>query len=109
MANNLNQCNFIGRLGDDPEVRYTTGGDAVASFSIAIGSSWKDKAGEKQERTEWVNITAWGKLAEICGEYLKKGSKVFVSGHMKIRKSFSRRKMKNFGKAQKQLSNVMEI
>ena len=86
MANDLNQCSFIGRIGGDPEMRYTTGGDAVASFSIAVGSSWKDKAGEKQERTEWVNITAWGKLGEICGEYLNKGQQVFIQGKIKTDK-----------------------
>lgn len=75
MANDLNQCNFIGRLGKDPEVRYTQGGNAVASFSIACGWKSKDKEG-----TEWVSVTAFGKLGEICGEYLAKGKQVFVSG-----------------------------
>jgi single-strand DNA-binding protein len=86
MSNDLNQCSFIGRLGKDPETRYMTSGKAVTSFSIAVGSQWKDKAGEKQESTEWVNITAFDKLAEICGEYLKKGSQVFIGGRMKTDK-----------------------
>ena len=86
MANDLNQCSFIGRLGADPEIRYTTGGDAVASFSIAVGSKWKSKSGEQQESTEWVSITAWGKLGEICAEYLRKGGQVFVGGKMKTEK-----------------------
>jgi len=86
MANDLNQCQFIGRLGSDPEVRYTNQSKAVASFSIAVGSQWKDKQGEKQESTEWVNITAFDKLGEICGEYLKKGSQVFIGGRMKTEK-----------------------
>jgi len=87
MANDLNQCQFIGRLGKEPETRYLSSGDAVTSFSIACGSQWKDKqTGEKKEATEWVNITAFGKLAEICGEYLKKGSQVFISGKMKTDK-----------------------
>ena len=86
MSNDLNQCSFIGRLGKDPETRYTTLGEAVSSFSIAVGSSWKDKAGAKQERTEWVNITAWGKLAEICAEYLKKGQQVYIQGRIKTEK-----------------------
>lgn len=86
MSNDLNQCQFIGRLGSDPESRYTTSGKAVASFSIAVGSQWKNKDGEKQEATEWVNITAFDKLGEICGEYLKKGSQVFISGRMKTEK-----------------------
>lgn len=86
MSNDLNACSFIGRLGKDPETRYMPSGDALTSFSIAVGSQWKDKSGEKQESTEWVNITAFGKLAEICGEYLVKGSQVFISGRMKTDK-----------------------
>lgn len=86
MANDLNMCQFIGRLGKDPETRFTTGGDAIASFSLAVGKTWKGKAGEKQERTEWVNVTAFGKLAEICGQYLKKGSQVYIAGEMKTEK-----------------------
>lgn len=87
MANDLNLCQFIGRLGRDPEVRHTPSGDAVATFSIACGSTWKDKnSGEKKESTEWVNIVAWRKLGEICGEYLKKGAQVYISGKMQTRK-----------------------
>jgi single-strand DNA-binding protein len=81
MANDLNQCNFIGRLGRDPETRYTAGGDAVTNFSIAVGWKSKDKEG-----AEWVNIVSFGKLAEICEQYLKKGSQVFVSGRFKTEK-----------------------
>lgn len=87
MANDLNDCKFIGRLGKDPEMRYMANGKAVANFSIAVGSQWKDKqSGQKQESTEWVDVSAFDKLGEICGEYLKKGSQVFVSGEMKTRK-----------------------
>lgn len=87
MANDLNQCNFIGRLGHDPEVRHTPNGDACANFSIAVGESWKDKvSGEKKEKTEWIRCVAWRQLGEICGEYLVKGSQVFVSGKMATRK-----------------------
>lgn len=86
MSNDLNSCNFIGRLGRDVDVRYMTDGKAVASFSIAVGSQWKSKSGEKQESVEWVNISAFGKLAEICAEYLVKGSQIFVSGKMKTDK-----------------------
>ena len=86
MANDLNQCNFIGRLGKDVDMRYMPSGEAVASFSLAVGSQWKDKQGEKQESTEWVNVTAFGKTGEICGQYLKKGSQVFVTGRMKTEK-----------------------
>lgn len=86
MSNDLNQCQFIGRLGKKPETRYMPSGDAVCGFSVAVGSQWKDKNGEKQESTEWVNVTAFGKLAEICSEYLDKGSQVFISGRMKTDK-----------------------
>ena len=86
MANDLNQCNFIGRLGKDPETRYLPNGDAVTNISIAVGESWKDKQGQKQERTEWVRVVAFRKLGEIMGQYLQKGSKVFVSGKFKTRK-----------------------
>ena len=86
MANDLNSCTFIGRLGKDVEMRFLPSGKAVASFSIACGESWKDQQGQKQERTEWVNITAFDKLAEIIGEYLAKGSKVYIQGKMKTEK-----------------------
>jgi len=86
MSNDLNRCEFIGRLGKDVETRYMTDGKAVANFSIAVGSSWKSKDGEKQESTEWINLVAYDKLAEICSKYLTKGSQVFVSGKMKTRK-----------------------
>lgn len=77
----INQCNFIGRLGRDPETRYTQSGKAVASFSLACSEK---RGGE--ESTEWVNVVAWEKLAEICGQYLVKGSLVFISGRMQTRK-----------------------
>ena len=71
----LNQCNFIGRLGADPEIRYMPNGDPVANFSIAVGEKWTDKqTGEAKENTEWVRIVAFRKLAEIIAEYLQKGS-----------------------------------
>ena len=85
MSNDLNQCQFIGRLGKDAEVRYTSGGKAVANFTLAVGSSWKSD-GEKKESTEWVRCTAFEKLAEICGEYLRKGKQCYVSGRMATRK-----------------------
>lgn len=87
MANDLNLCQFIGRLGNDPEIRYLPNGDAVANISVAVGSKWKDKtSGEVKESTEWVRCSAFRQLAEIIGKYLKKGSKVYVSGRMKTRK-----------------------
>lgn len=83
MAKDLNRCDFIGRLGRDPEVRYLNSGTPVAQFSIAVGDTWKDKSGEKQESTEWVNVEAWGKLAELCESYLGKGDRIYISGPMK--------------------------
>lgn len=83
----LNQCQFIGNLGQDVTTRYMPDGKAVSSFSIACSESWKDRnTGEKQQRTEWINIVAFGKLAEIMSQYLHKGSKVFISGKMKTEK-----------------------
>ena len=83
----LNQCNFIGNLGRDPELSNLPGGDAVAKFSIACSESWKDKnSGERKEQTEWINIVIYGKLAEVASQYLKKGSQVFLSGKLKTRK-----------------------
>jgi len=83
----LNQCQFIGNLGKEVETRYMPDGKAVSSFSIACSESWKDRnTGEKQQRTEWINIVAFGKLAEIMSQYLHKGSKVFISGKMKTEK-----------------------
>lgn len=79
--NDLNQCSFIGRLGRDPEVRYMPDGGAVANFSIACG--WKTS---EKEGAEWVRIVAFGKLGEICGEYLKKGAQVFIQGRIQTRK-----------------------
>ena len=87
MSNDLNKCLFIGRLGADPDVRYMPNGKPVANFRIAVGSSWKDKqTGDKKEQTEWVSIVAFDKLGEICGEYLRKGSQVFIEGMMRTRK-----------------------
>jgi single-strand DNA-binding protein len=83
----LNQAQIIGHLGKDPEVRYLPSGEAVANFSIATTEKWKDKAtGEPREKTEWHRISVFGRLAEIVGEYLKKGSLVFVQGKLETRK-----------------------
>ncbi len=80
-----NSCHFIGRLGQEPETRYTTTGAATTNFTIATSETWK-KDGEKKEKTEWIRIVAWEKLAEICGQYLRKGSLVFIEGKMQTRK-----------------------
>jgi len=82
----INKCLIIERLGRDPEVKYTPGGDAVCNFSVATSETWKDKnTGEKKEKTEWSNIVAWRRLGEICGEYLSKGSQVYVEGKLQTR------------------------
>lgn len=82
----VNKVILVGNLGRDPEMRYMPSGDALASFSIATTDSWKDKNGQKQERTEWHRISMFGKLAEIAGEYLKKGSSVYIEGRLQTRK-----------------------
>ena len=79
----LNRVQLIGHLGKDPESRFTPTGKKVTHFSVAISNRWKGKDGEAKEYTEWVNIEAWGRLGEICSEYLKKGSLVFVEGRLK--------------------------
>ena len=82
----VNKVILVGNLGRDPEVRYTKSGQAVASFSIATSEKWTNKdTGEKEEKTEWHRITAWGKLGEICGEYLSKGKQVYIEGRLETR------------------------
>jgi single-strand DNA-binding protein len=82
----INKVILIGRLGSDPEVRYTPSGVAVANFSIATSEEWKDKdSGERRERTEWHRIVAWRRLGEICGEYLSKGKQVYIEGRLQTR------------------------
>lgn len=82
----VNKVILVGNLGRDPEVRYMPSGDAIANISVATTDNWKDKNGEKQERTEWHRVAFFGKLAEIVGEYLKKGSQVYVEGRLQTRK-----------------------
>ncbi|MGA3326289.1 MAG: single-stranded DNA-binding protein [Terriglobia bacterium] len=85
MAGTVNRVILIGRLGRDPELKYTPSGAPVAKFSLATDESFKDKTGEKQEHTEWHNIVAWNKLAEICGEYLTKGKLIYIEGSIRSR------------------------
>lgn len=85
MSNSVNKVILVGRLGKDPELKYTQGGTPVARFSLATDESWKDQNGEKQQRTEWHNIVAWRKLAEICGQYLSKGKLVYIEGKLQTR------------------------
>ena len=82
----VNKVILLGNLGRDPETRYTTGGDAVTNLNIATSEQWKDKSGEKQERTEWHRVVLFGRQAEIAGEYLKKGRSVYIEGRLQTRK-----------------------
>lgn len=87
MARGVNKVILVGNLGRDPEVRYSPNGQAVANVTIATSESWKDKnTGDKQERTEWHRVVFFGKLAEIAGEYLKKGAQIYVEGRLQTRK-----------------------
>ena len=83
----INKVILVGNLGQDPEVKYTAGGAAVTTLSLATSESWKDKdTGSDQEKTEWHRVVLWRRLAEIAGEYLKKGSKVYIEGQLQTRK-----------------------
>lgn len=82
----VNKVILIGRLGKDPETRYMTSGEAVTNCTLATSENWKDKSGEKQEKTEWHNLVFYRRLAEIAGEYLKKGSQIYVEGKLQTRK-----------------------
>ena len=98
----VNQVILIGRLGRDPEVRYLPNGEAVANFGLATSENWKDRNGEKQERTEWHNIVMYRKLAEIAGQYLKKGAQVYITGRLlmvAVRMVISRRFEQSIAKA----------
>jgi single-strand DNA-binding protein len=81
----VNKVIILGRLGQDPELKYTPGGMAVCNFTVATSESWADKAGQKQERTEWHRIVVWGKLAELCNQYLTKGRQAFIEGSLQTR------------------------
>jgi single-strand DNA-binding protein len=85
MAGSVNKVILIGRLGKDPELKYTPSGTPVAKFTLATDEVFKDRSGEQQRRTEWHNIVAWNKLAEICGEYLTKGKQVYIEGSIRSR------------------------
>ena len=93
----LNRVQLIGRLGKDPESKFTPTGKKVAHFSLAVSQRWKT-AGETKEYTEWVNIEAWGRLGEVCQEYLKKGRLVFIEGHLKTEKYEDKGETKYFTK-----------
>jgi single-strand DNA-binding protein len=81
----VNKVIVMGRLGQDPELKYTPGGMAVCNFTVATSDSYKDKAGQKQEKTEWHRVVVWGKLAELCNQYLAKGRQVYLEGSLQTR------------------------
>jgi single-strand DNA-binding protein len=81
----VNKVIILGRLGQDPELKYTPSGAAVCNFSVATSESWADKSGQKQERTEWHRVVVWGKLGELCNQYLAKGRQAFVEGSLQTR------------------------
>lgn len=85
MSRGLNKVMIIGNLGRDPELRYTTSGKPYATFSVATSRSWVTNSGERRESTEWFNVIAWGNLAEICNQLLRKASRVYVEGHLQTR------------------------
>jgi len=92
----LNKAILIGRLGQDPEIKTFSGGASVTNFSIATSEKFKNKAGEQQEKTEWHNIQSWGKLGEICGQYLKKGSLVYIEGRIETREYEDKNNVKKY-------------
>lgn len=85
MPKDLNKVMVIGRLGRDPEMRYTQGGSPVTTFSVATSRQWRDGSGENREETEWFNVVAWNKLGEICNEFLRKASRVYIEGRLQTR------------------------
>ena len=93
---NLNKVMLIGRLGKDPEIRYTKSGTAVANFRMATTDNWKDQQGNRQERTEWHTIVAWGKLADFAQNYLKKGRLIYVEGRLQTRDWTDQQSVKHF-------------
>ena len=92
----VNRVILVGNLGADPEVRFTPGGQAVANFRIATNESWTDKNGQKQDRTEWHRIVVWGKLGELCGQYLTKGRQCYVEGRLQTREWTDKENRKNY-------------
>ena len=103
----LNRVQLMGRLGKDPESKFTPTGKKVAHFSIAISNRWKSKEGEAKEYTEWVNVEAWGRLGEICAEYLKKGSLVFIEGRLKTDRYEDKGEVKYFTKVVTQSLQIL--
>jgi single-strand DNA-binding protein len=85
LVSSVNKVILLGRLGRDPELRYTQSGQPVADFTLATNETWNDREGKRQERTEWHRVVAWGKLAELCGQYLNKGRQAYIEGRLQTR------------------------
>lgn len=103
----INKVLLIGNLGADPELRFTASGTQVANFSLATSETWQDKNGERQERTEWHRIVLWRRLAEIAGQYLKKGSKVYIEGKLQTRNWDDQKGQKHY--TTEVVANSMEL
>ena len=96
MAKGVNKAIIVGRLGQDPSIRYMPNGNEVANFTVATSEQWKDQQGQKQEKTEWHRITIYGKLAEIAGKYLHKGSNVYLEGRLQTREWTDQQQVKRY-------------
>jgi single-strand DNA-binding protein len=96
MAMGVNKVLLVGNLGGDPELRFTPQGTAIANFRMATTEHWNDKAGQRQERTEWHRVVVWGKLAEVCGEYLQKGRQVYLEGKVQTRDWLNKENVKQY-------------
>ena len=103
----INKVILIGNLGKDPEVNYTSAGTAVTKFSVATTEQWTDKSGEKQNHTEWHRVVAWGRLGEICGEYLHKGKQVYIEGKLRTNEWEDREGNRRF--TTEIVANVMQM
>jgi single-strand DNA-binding protein len=104
----LNRVQLIGRLGRDPESKFTPTGKKVAHFSVAVSNHWKTRDGEAKESTEWVNVEAWDRLGEVCQEYLKKGSLVYIEGRLKTDKYEDKGETRYFTKVVAQMVQFLE-
>ncbi|MBN1306019.1 MAG: single-stranded DNA-binding protein [Anaerolineales bacterium] len=104
----LNRIQLIGRLGKDPETRSTTTGKNLTTFSLAVGQRWKNRDGETQEHTEWVNVETWGRLGEICSEYLSKGSLIYLEGRLKTDRYEDNGETKYFTKVVASLMQMLD-
>lgn len=96
MATGVNKVILVGRLGKDPEIRYTSAGAAVVNFSLATSEHHTTKTGEKKERTEWHKVVVWGKHAELCNQYLRKGAQVYIEGKLQTREWVGRENLKHY-------------